>query len=67
MNILDLSSLYIVYELSTCGVRGIYGPTPDDCSKYYNNTEILNHVRVNDKAPFKGVQVWKVPSEGYYT
>ncbi|XP_070504088.1 tyrosine-protein kinase receptor-like [Chironomus tepperi] len=55
------------YELSTCGTRGIYGPTPEDCSNHYNKSDIMSSVRVSDKAPFKGVQIWKVPSEGYYT
>lgn len=67
MNLVLNNFLVSVYELSTCGTRGIHGPTPEDCSKAYNNTEILNHVRVSEKAPYKGVQVWKVPNEGYYT
>lgn len=64
-NIFNFS--FLVYELSTCGNRGMLGPSPDDCSKFYNNTEIASTVRVNEKAPHKGVQIWKVPSEGYYT
>lgn len=27
----------------------------------------INTIRVIEKAPLKGVQVWRVPSEGYYT
>ena len=48
-------------------MRGTVGPSPDDCSKFYNNTEIANTIRVNEKPPHNGVQIWKVPSEGYYT
>lgn len=56
-----------VLELGTCGAKGVWGPTPNACAEAYNNTEVLNSVRVLDKAPFKGTQVWKVPNEGYYT
>jgi anaplastic lymphoma kinase len=57
----------LVYELSTCGAHGNYGPTPDDCMKAYNGSDYTNHIRVSEKLPYKGVQIWKVPSEGYYT
>lgn len=59
-----------VIELSTCNARGRYGPTPNDCSETYNNSEELSDIRVineNEPNPFKGVQVWRVPSENYYT
>lgn len=51
-------------------MRGTFGPTQADCLKYYNstnNTEVMSSVRVLDKAPYKGIQTWRVPNEGYYT
>ncbi|XP_049291749.1 tyrosine-protein kinase receptor isoform X1 [Anopheles funestus] len=54
-------------ELNTCGAKGQYGPTPADCLSSYNNTEALSAVHVIDSHPFKGIQAWKVPNEGYYT
>ncbi|XP_055704589.1 tyrosine-protein kinase receptor [Phlebotomus papatasi] len=56
-----------VLELGTCGVKGILGPSSSDCLGFYNTTETLNSVRVIDSSPHKGVQIWRVPSEGYYT
>ena len=56
-----------VIELSTCNVRGKEGPLPADCSEAYNNTEAGNVIQVIDDQLYKGVQVWKVPSENYYT
>lgn len=54
-------------ELNTCGAKGQQGPTPADCLASYNNTEALNAIHVIDSLPFKGIQAWKVPNEGYYT
>ncbi|XP_058055308.1 tyrosine-protein kinase receptor [Anopheles bellator] len=54
-------------ELSTCGAKGQQGPTPADCLGSYNNTEAFSAVHVIDSHPFKGIQAWKVPNEGYYT
>ncbi|XP_038108523.1 ALK tyrosine kinase receptor [Culex quinquefasciatus] len=54
-------------ELNTCGAKGQHGPTPADCLTSYNGTEALNAVQVIDRQPFKGIQSWKVPNEGYYT
>ena len=54
-------------ELNTCGAKGQHGPTPADCLTSYNNTEAFNAVQVIDRQPFKGIQSWKVPNEGYYT
>uniref|UniRef100_A0A1B0CWR4 receptor protein-tyrosine kinase n=1 Tax=Lutzomyia longipalpis TaxID=7200 RepID=A0A1B0CWR4_LUTLO len=54
-------------ELNTCGAKGILGPNAADCLGVYNATELLGNVRVIENSPHKGVQVWKVPSEGYYT
>ncbi|XP_062558487.1 tyrosine-protein kinase receptor isoform X1 [Armigeres subalbatus] len=54
-------------ELNTCGATGQQGPTSSDCLASYNNTEALNAIHVIDSLPFKGIQAWKVPNEGYYT
>ncbi|EAA00311.5 AGAP012070-PA, partial [Anopheles gambiae str. PEST] len=54
-------------ELNTCGAKGQQGPTPADCLSSYNNTEAFSAVHVIDSHPFKGIQAWKVPNEGYYT
>lgn len=59
--------VFVVLELSTCNVRGKDGPTANDCMEAYNNTEASNEIRVIDDQLYKGVQVWKVPSENYYT
>ncbi|XP_055595581.1 tyrosine-protein kinase receptor [Uranotaenia lowii] len=54
-------------ELNTCGAKGMQGPTPADCLVSYNNTEAYNAIHVIDSHPFKGIQAWRVPNEGYYT
>lgn len=56
-----------VIELTTCNVRGKDGPTSDDCDVAYNNTEAASAIQVMNDHMYKGVQVWKVPSENYYT
>lgn len=56
-----------VIELSTCNVRGKEGPSSADCSEAYNNTEAGSVIQVIDDQVYKGVQMWKVPSENYYT
>lgn len=59
--------MHIVIELSTCGALGSDGPVQENCTKTYNNTEAMKSVRVSSQNPYKGVQVWKVPNENYYT
>lgn len=54
-----------MYEFTTCGAKGRYGPTTEQCRKTYNGTNI--QVQVSDKPPLNGTQKWKVPGEGYYT
>lgn len=58
---------FSVIELTTCNARGKDGPTPDDCDVAYNNTEAGSVIQVINDQPYRGVQVWKVPSENYYT
>lgn len=48
-------------------MRGRDGPNATDCSESYNNTDGENEIRVIEDEMYKGVQVWKVPSENYYT
>jgi anaplastic lymphoma kinase len=50
--------------LSNCGKTGNEGPSQADCTEVYNNTD---SIRILDRHPFKGMQIWKVPNEGYYT
>lgn len=59
--------LFTVIELSTCNVRGKEGPTSFDCIEAYNNTEAGSVIQVNEEQTYKGVQVWKVSTENYYT
>ncbi|XP_031622043.1 ALK tyrosine kinase receptor isoform X2 [Contarinia nasturtii] len=56
-----------IIELSTCNTRGREGPTQVNCSEAYNNTEAGSGIQVIEDQKFKGVQVWSVPSENYYT
>lgn len=65
--VISNGSLIVDIELNTCGAKGQQGPTPADCLASYNNTEALNAIHVIDSLPFKGIQAWKVPNEGYYT
>lgn len=61
----------IDWQLTPCGARGIVGPTMNQCEKSYkssNNSHILKTVTIiEDQQSFKGMQKWKVPSEGIYT
>lgn len=65
--ILSICIPSIVIELSTCGARGKEGPKSADCVESYNNTDAANSIRVIEDQLFKGVQVWRVPRENYYT
>lgn len=59
--------MHTVIELTTCGAKGKDGPKSDECAELYNKSEPTHSVRILDEAPFKGMQVWKVPNENYYT
>ncbi|KAJ6632780.1 ALK tyrosine kinase receptor, partial [Pseudolycoriella hygida] len=54
-------------ELTTCGSRGKDGPKSNDCIEAYKEKELQQSIKVLEDAPFRGVQMWKVPSEDYYT
>lgn len=56
-----------VLELTNCGARGRFGPTSKECQSIYNGTDVLSQVKIDEKQPFNGSQVWTVPNEGYYT
>lgn len=58
---------FLVIELTTCGARGKEGPKKEDCHEAYSKKELHHSIKVLEDPPFKGVQVWKVPSEDYYT
>lgn len=64
-------SFFLDWQLTTCGARGMAGPTGNQCEKDYkanNNSHVLKAVTViEDQPSFKGMQKWKVPSEGIYT
>lgn len=48
-------------------MRGKEGPTSLDCIEAYNNTESSSVIQVIEDQMYKGIQVWKVPTENYYT
>lgn len=58
---------FAVVEITTCGARGKEGPTIEQFQNVYNETLYSQSIRLIDKDPMKGVQVWKVPKEDYYT
>lgn len=66
-NHLTNSNNFLVIELTTCGARGKEGPRNDDCVEAYSQKELQQSIKVIEDSPFKGVQMWKVPSEDYYT
>lgn len=46
------------------------GPSQSQCETYYsthNRSRVLKEVKVVDEIPYKGMQKWKVPHEGFYT
>lgn len=57
----------LVVWLSTCNATGRYGPNPSDCADTYNSSDALDIVKMVDDPKWKGVQLWRVPSENYYT
>lgn len=59
LTILDL-------QLSNCNSRGRDGPTALDCAETYNNTD-AESIHVIENQMYKGIQVWNVPNENYYT
>lgn len=56
-----------VVSLTTCGARGKEGPRPDQCKVAYNGTDMQTSIRLLENPPYRGVQVWTVPNENYYT
>lgn len=54
-------------EVTSCGVRGKEGPRSSHCLEAYNNTPAFSSVRVLEDDKHRGIQVWRVPSENYYT
>ncbi|KRY32318.1 Leukocyte tyrosine kinase receptor [Trichinella spiralis] len=58
------ASLAPVYNFSTCGAAGSWGPNQTMCDSAYNNTPV--EVKVLDNWNKQGVQSWKVPFTGEY-
>lgn len=58
-------SFNLDYEITTCGVTGRYGPSAENCTQSYNNTNVK--VQVLNGPGISGIQKWIVPNEGYYT
>lgn len=63
-----------VIRISTCGVTGRYGPTVENCTEKYNDTNIEMYVPPStqdqeEKSAFnlEGVQRWTAPRGEYYT
>lgn len=50
-----------IYEITTCGNKGKYGPTSAACAEHYSDTEVKVRVQNN------GEQKWVVPADGPYT
>lgn len=57
---------YADLELTSCGAVGSLGPSHEDCIKAYT-AETMKQIKVFNSVPYKGVQVYTVPNEGYYT
>lgn len=53
------------YVVTTCGARGRYGPTKENCSVAYNNTHV--RVKVMHTPGLNGVQKWVAPMKNFYT
>ena len=47
------------YEFSSCGIKGIEGPTQEQADTFYYNTNV--HVTI-----IEGIQRWTVPRTGHY-
>lgn len=60
-------AIILVVELSTCKSSGRFGPSTADCSATYNSTEAASVIKMIDDPNLRGVQMWRVPSENYYT
>lgn len=63
MSVRDQSKVAKVYNFTTCGATGIYGPTQKLCSAAYNRTEMKVMV---ERGIRPGLQKWKVPMTGEY-
>lgn len=67
---LSINQFFCFYPgvwLSTCNASGRLGPSPSDCIDTYNNSDSMDAVKMVDDPKWKGVQLWRVPSENYYT
>lgn len=61
----SLKIIISAYQITTCGATGRYGPTQENCTVAYNNTNVK--VQVLNSPGISGIQKWVVPNEGFYT
>ncbi|KAA0711259.1 ALK tyrosine kinase receptor [Triplophysa tibetana] len=54
----------MTWLFTSCGASGPLGPTQAQCDSAYRNSNIS--VVVGKEAPFKGVQMWRVPATQMY-
>ena len=53
-------------ELTTCGVRGRYGPSLENCIEKYNTEWCRNKELFNVEENRKGIQLLTIPQSGLY-
>ncbi|XP_018579561.1 ALK tyrosine kinase receptor isoform X2 [Anoplophora glabripennis] len=53
------------YEITTCNIKGRFGPKQYDCAKAYNGSKM--NIKVLNEPGLSGVQKWVVPQDGFYT
>lgn len=54
----------MTWLFTSCGASGPLGPTQAQCDSAYRNSNIS--VVVGKEAPFKGIQMWRVPATQMY-
>ncbi|GFN82349.1 hypothetical protein PoB_000885500 [Plakobranchus ocellatus] len=59
------SCFYGVLSFESCGRTGSFGPTQEDCDKFYGQRELVI-VRERQNDPLKGAQSWTVPETMTY-
>lgn len=63
---------FAVVQVGSCGQTGRFGPTPEQCAEFHNNTsvEVLSSSSSDEgdaTLRSKGIQRWIAPRGGYYT
>ncbi|KAJ8353583.1 hypothetical protein SKAU_G00211500 [Synaphobranchus kaupii] len=55
---------FMTWWFTSCGASGPRGPTQAQCDNAYRNTNVS--ITVGKDGPFKGVQMWRVPTTNHY-